>query len=285
MFIIQEARLAQFERARAEEVLRIASVDRELSRSESLGNAFRHSDLSLNFKWEQMHGIIKSGHESSLSRMTQHVGSLETLLAERAEKALRDSETTFDNLKRAEVSLEENLKKDLKTIREHFERIFRETMDESRAQLYTDRDRVQSQARKYLDTLDEIANSHYANIRQLHQQGEEMLESYFKALIEQNLTEIEGLSSSIESLKSEIAAQELEISDLNSQNAVVSKPLEELKARKQLLDEKLGIVDSGTMACRNFRTSVSSLTKKLQRIEEDIIDKQNVLFDLSFKTV
>jgi predicted RNase H-like nuclease (RuvC/YqgF family) len=270
MFIIQEARLAKNQKTLAEEILKIANTDQQIKFSECLDNAFRHREVSLNFKWEQMQDKIRTQQQESVAELEAHVDSLKSLLDVKSEKAVLEFERALEESKQAETDLKHKLNKDLKEMRARLESVFNETMEQERDNFRRDSDRIQECRADYLRKYDEVSMKHYTNITELHQRGEGMLESYFKALMDRNSNEIKDLDSRIASLKQEIASQAAEISNLHAKNAIVSRPLEELEARKRILEEKLEVVDTGTMAYRNFKTSVSMLSKKLEMIERQI---------------
>ena len=279
MFIIQEATLSRHKELRSRLIIAIKQRDLESRSSSYLDNAFRNRELALQFQLEQMRGRLKTVHDEAVLMLDKQVTELGCAFDCRSDSAMHELELSSNQWSMSYASLEHKLSKELFTIRRDFEEKYSTEMRYQREKLTTEVEMLAENRKMLVSEASKASLLHLSRIEQLHLQGESMLQSFFRGIIEDNDETMHDIETKIKALQTEIDNQSCEINRLNDENSVVSRPLNDLDSQRRKLVEKIEEADSGTMAYRNYKNSISLLESKLRNIDEEIKEKQTLLLD------
>jgi hypothetical protein len=277
MYGVQDSSTLKNRARLAEEICRIeqqtADNVRELARSRILEQKL----ISMRYDWELHRRKLDHQHSTSLRHVLQVVDTSVNDLRVRIHKLQEDSVSLESNMRDSYNITRRHMSKELCQVRSTYNQILlnlRETLTQNFVKRKVQLSAGEASA---VDAAEIDARAHIQRILEIHRNQEADLTAYFGNIISTTESDLSAIRLRVCELKAKVEKQSNDISRLQRENETVSYPLDDLNKQRTILLEDLEVVESGSMARKNFKQLKTGLERKLARLNIQINEMEEVI--------
>lgn len=282
MYGVQDSSTLKNRLRLAEEICKIEQNTADAIRGAARSRAFEQKLIAMWYDWELLRGKLDHRHAATLRDVLQVIDTSIQDVRTRIQKAQDDSAASESNMRDSYNMTRRKLSKELGQARSFFDQLLRDLRSSVAYESEVAKVELCSEHDSALHSMEVDARAHMARILEIQRKQYDDLTDYFGQIISSNDSEISELRRRVTELKARIDQQSQDMSRLQSENETVSCPLEDLRKQKRILREQLQVVETGTMAYKNFKQLQWGLQRHLERINSEISRMEEVIqnFDM-----